>query len=59
MFLPVSFPEGPIAPVYFPWAGAAAVASGDNAPVLQSSAIVTLIMRVSFKGGVVALWEES
>lgn len=59
MFLPGSFPEDPITPVYFPWAGAAAVASGDNAPALQSNAIVTLIMRVSVKGGMVALWEES
>lgn len=45
--------------MYFPWAGAAAVASGDNAPALQSNAIVTLIMGVSVEGGMVALWEES
>lgn len=59
MFLPGSFPEHPLIPVYFPCAGVTMVASGDNAPALQSSAIVTVIMRISGEGGIMALWQES
>lgn len=56
MFLPGSFPEDPITPACFPCAGATVVASGDNAPVLHSNAIVALIKRVSVNGGLTALW---
>lgn len=50
-----SFPKNPIIPAHFPCAGTTMVASGDNDPALQSNAFVTLIMRISVKGGIVAL----
>lgn len=55
MFLPGTFPKNHIIPVYFPCAGIAMVAPGDNDPALQSNAFVTLIIRISVKGGIMAL----
>lgn len=55
MFLPGSFPKNPIIPLYFPCADITMVAPGDNDPTLQSNAFVTLRMRISVLGGIVAL----